>query len=179
MVPSFRGGNDNPGHREALLGEVDDALAASAWLTNLDYVDPDRMYLAGHSTGGTLALLVAEVTDRFRAVVAFGPVGNIGSYDTLPFDRTDEDEVRLRSPLAFLHAITTPTFVIEGAQRGNAASARRLAREASVVGAPIRTYVLPGFDHFSVLAAVTPIVARKMMATEAFALSDDELAAAR
>ena len=31
MFPSLRGGNDNPGKREGLYGEVDDVLAATDW----------------------------------------------------------------------------------------------------------------------------------------------------
>ena len=61
MFPSLRGGNDNPGRREGFLGEVDDVLAAADYVAAQPYVDPRRIYLGGHSTGGTLAMLVAEV----------------------------------------------------------------------------------------------------------------------
>ena len=74
MYPSLRGGNNNPGHMESFFGEVDDVLAARALLAKLPYVDPERIYLGGHSTGGTLALLVAECSGAFRGVFAFGPV---------------------------------------------------------------------------------------------------------
>src|SRR5262249_2655167 len=57
MYPSFRGGNDNPGFKEGFYGEVDDVLAAADYLAKQDYVDSSRIYLGGHSTGGTLALL--------------------------------------------------------------------------------------------------------------------------
>ncbi len=60
MFPSLRGGNDNPGVKEAFLGEVDDVLAAARYLVRDESVDPKRLYLGGHSTGGTLVLLVAE-----------------------------------------------------------------------------------------------------------------------
>jgi pimeloyl-ACP methyl ester carboxylesterase len=68
MFPSLRGGNDNPGQREGFFGEVDGIIAAADYLIRQDYVDPQRVYLGGHSTGGTLVMLVAESTDRFRAV---------------------------------------------------------------------------------------------------------------
>ena len=74
MYPSLRGGNNNPGFREYFYGEVDDILAAADYLAKQPYVDPSRIYLGGHSTGGTLALLVAEDSARFRATFAFGPV---------------------------------------------------------------------------------------------------------
>lgn len=77
MFPSLRGGNTSPGRREGFFGEVDDLIAAAQWLARQDYVDPERIYLGGHSTGGTLALLVAESTDRFRAVFALGSVADV------------------------------------------------------------------------------------------------------
>src|SRR5262245_2004411 len=58
MFPSLRGGNDNPGIKEGFLGEVDDVLAAAEHLSQQEFVDPKRIYLGGHSTGGTLVLLV-------------------------------------------------------------------------------------------------------------------------
>jgi pimeloyl-ACP methyl ester carboxylesterase len=106
MYPSLRGGNKNPGCLEGFYGEVDDVLAAADFLAKLDYVDPGRIYLGGHSTGGTLALLVAESSGRFRSVFSFGPVGDIRGYgaENLPFNISDRREVKLRSPANWLHA---------------------------------------------------------------------------
>ena len=61
MYPSLRGGNNNPGYPEGFYGEVDDVLAAADYLARQPFVDPRRLYLGGHSTGGTLALLVAAL----------------------------------------------------------------------------------------------------------------------
>jgi dipeptidyl aminopeptidase/acylaminoacyl peptidase len=55
MYPAFRGSFGNPGKQESFYGEVDDILAAADDLAKVDYVDPQRIYLGGHSTGGTLA----------------------------------------------------------------------------------------------------------------------------
>src|SRR4051812_33262125 len=67
MYPSYRGSHGAPGQYEMLYGEVDDYLAAADYLRGLPYVDPERIYFAGHSTGGTLVLLAAEMTDKLRA----------------------------------------------------------------------------------------------------------------
>ncbi len=80
MFPSLRGGNDNPGVKEGFFGEVDDILAAADFLAKQEFVDPQRIYLGGHSTGGTLVLLTAECSDRFRAVFSFGPVEDVAGY---------------------------------------------------------------------------------------------------
>ena len=77
MFPSLRGGNNNPGYRENFLGEVDDVLAAADYLAKQPHVDPKRIYLGGPSTGGTLVMLVAESSDRFRAAFSFGPAESI------------------------------------------------------------------------------------------------------
>src|SRR5690242_291499 len=91
MFPSLRGGNDNPGVKEGFLGEVDDVLAAANYLAGQDFVDPKRIYLGGHSTGGTMALLTAESSDRFRAVFSFGPVDDVSGYPSeyTPFNTWD------------------------------------------------------------------------------------------
>ena len=57
MYPALRGGNGGPGKREGWLGEVDDVLAAAEFLGKQQGVDSQRVYLGGHSTGGTLVLL--------------------------------------------------------------------------------------------------------------------------
>lgn len=165
MLPSLRGGNDNPGKRETLYGEVDDVIAAGDYVAKLDYVDPARVYLGGHSTGGTLVLLVAESTDRFRTIFAFGPVGDVKSYaDEATFDIADGTESRLRSPMNFLQAIRTPTFIFEGGSRpSNAGALPYLKPKDATV--PVRTFRVAGVNHFSILSPVTGLLARKIMAT--------------
>ena len=104
MFPSLRGGNDNPGKKEGFLGEVNDVLAASEFLSRQEYVDPDRIYLGGHSTGGTLALLVAASTDKYRAVFSFGPNDDVerlpGRLPPLQHPRPARDRPEVSRPLA-------------------------------------------------------------------------------
>jgi dipeptidyl aminopeptidase/acylaminoacyl peptidase len=163
MVPSLRGGNDNPGVQENFLGEVDDVLAAAAHLAKQDYVDPKRVYLGGHSTGGTLALLVAEVPNPFRAVVSFGPVDDISGYpaDVRPAVNVgDRREVELRSPGRWLHSIQCPTFVFEGTDGGNIDSLRAMQGRTTSA----KFFAVKGASHFSILAPVNELVARKIAA---------------
>jgi predicted esterase len=80
MFPSLRGGNDNPGVKEGFWSEVDDVLAATDYLAQQDFVDPQRIYLGGHSSGGTPVLLAAECSDRYRAVFSFGPAASAAGY---------------------------------------------------------------------------------------------------
>jgi acetyl esterase/lipase len=157
MYPSLRGGSDNAGAMEGFYGEVDDVLAAVDYLAGLDYVDPQRIYLGGHSTGGTLALLVSEITDRFRAVFSFGPVDDVTGYPSkdLPFDVTDKKEGDLRAPIRWLHGIQSPTFVFEGTGQGNFDCLNLMSganRNSFVHFHPVNNA-----DHFSVLAPITKL----------------------
>lgn len=160
MYPSLRGGNGNAGYLEGLYGEVDDVVAAARYLAARPDVDPRRIYLGGHSTGGTLALLVAESDSGFRAVFAFGPVAGVGEYgaDSLPFDYHNQKELFLRAPVLYLGAIESPTFVFEGTEEpGNIEPLRKMC---SLCANPkVHFYEAPGLNHFSELAPVTPVVA--------------------
>jgi len=162
LVPTVRGTADNPGVQESFFGEVDDVLAAAAYLRSLPIVDPDRIVLGGHSTGGTLALLVAESTDLFCAVVAFGPVARVSDYGgrTWPFDHSDPEEVRLRSPLYFLDSVRTPTLIVEG-ERANIEDLVLL--DESTNNPNIHFALLEDEDHFTPLAPVNRWLARKLM----------------
>lgn len=164
MFPSLRGGNDNPGKREGFLGEVDDVLAAAAFLAAQPYVDPERIYLGGHSTGGTLAMLVAEVSPRFRAVFAFGPVADVRTYGGhyVYHDLEDEQETRLRSPGYWLDSVRSPLFVIEGTE-GNIDALRWMRSRSSN---PLVSFVeVPGMTHFNILAPTNQVLAAKILAS--------------
>jgi acetyl esterase/lipase len=162
MAPSLRGGNDNPGQKEGFFGEVDDVLAAAKWLAAQSYVDPHRIYLGGHSTGGTLALLVAEVENPFRAVFAFGAVGDVNGYggQFLPPGLADAKEVELRSPGHWLAGIQKPTWVIEGVDQGNVESLRAMA--AGPRNTAVTFVEVPKATHFSVLGPVNELIAAKL-----------------
>ena len=166
MYPSLRGGNDNPGRKEGFLGEVDDILAAADFLAQQPGVDAKRIYLGGHSTGGTLALLVAESSNRFRGVFAFGAVAVVEGYgldsDFLPFDTSDKKEFELRDPIYWLRKVGTPTYLIEG-DKGNIESLRimrKLNGEPEFQNPNLHFLEVAGATHFSVLAPVNALLAR-------------------
>ena len=118
MFPSLRGGNDNPGVREGFFGEVDDVLAAADFLGKQAFVDPQRIYLGGHSTGGTLVLLVAECSGRFRAVFSFGALHSAAWHQrqNVPFDISSTREVELRVADPLVSVDQEPGFRIRGCE---------------------------------------------------------------
>jgi alpha/beta superfamily hydrolase len=162
MFPTLRGGNDNPGFKEGLFGEVDDVLAAASFLSKQPFIDQGRIYLGGFSTGGTLALLVAETSDRFRAVFSFGPASVVTQHsrEYLPFDTTDRREVEMRSPIHWLQSIRSPVFVFEGVTNGNVRAL--LAMKQASANPKIHYYAVKGAGHVTVLGPVAEIIARKI-----------------
>lgn len=163
MFPSLRGGNDNPGVKEGFLGEVDDVIAAARFLAMQPYVDGKRIYLGGHSTGGTLVLLVAEFPNPFRAIFSFGPVDDVSGYGPAytPFDTSNPREIEVRSPGRWLASIKTPTFVFEGASGGNIESLQAMA--ASSKNPKVQFRPIEGGDHFNILAPTNRLIADKIL----------------
>lgn len=162
MFPSLRGGNFNPGVKEGFLGEVDDVIAAAEYLKKQPSVDPNRIYLGGHSSGGTLALLVSEYSPMFRAVFSFGPVGDIARYRTedAPVDFNNKEEIRLRSPGHWLSSITSPTWVLEGSN-GNISSLRSMSAYSK--NPKVQFVEIKNTDHFALLTPMNDLFARKIV----------------
>ncbi len=167
MVPALRGGSQSPGDKEGMYGEVDDVIAAADWLAKQPHVDPTRIFLAGHSTGGTLALLVAEASDKFRAVFSFGPADVVGgeyARDIMPwYNRGSDKEVLMRSPAYWLKDIKSPTYVIEGTDEPSNAAAL-WGMEESCSNENVKFLAIKGVDHYSILAPSLRAIADKIVA---------------
>ena len=172
MFPSQRGGNSNPGQREGFLGEVDDILAATDHLVQLPYVDADRVYLGGHSTGGTMAMLVGECSDRYRAVFSLGPVATTAQYggDFVYCDLNDNREMKLRSPINWLGSVKTPMYVFEGAHEGNWDAVKFMADVNT--NPQIQFFKVPNHDHFSVIAPLAEMLADQILKGEIHVTSE-------
>lgn len=162
MYPSLRGGNDNPGDRECMFGEVNDVIAAAEHAAKLPWVDSSRIYLGGHSTGGTLALLVAGNSDLFRAVISVEPVHSVINYgaEYLPFDPANKQELAVRAPVFFLSEIKSQTLVI-AASEGNLDAVRILKKNCS--NPSVRFVEIPKADHFTLCAPFNDILAKKLL----------------
>lgn len=162
FVPSWRGDNDNPGDAELFLGEVDDAAAAIAYVRTLPGVDPDRVYLAGHSTGGTLAVLASiAAKPPLRATFSFGGVMDMSArtagqgYEYAPFDQSDPAESYIRSPVRFAREIVTPVYYFAGDHEPLYASlAQAMVTRAANAGVPYYAYTVTDGDHWNYVPAV-------------------------
>jgi pimeloyl-ACP methyl ester carboxylesterase len=162
MCPSFRGENDNPGKMEAFFGEVDDVLAAIQYIEQLPYVDSRRIYIAGHSTGGTLATLTAMTTDKPRAVFSFGGrldtkgyVRLKGILGAMPFNWLNSTEIRLRNPIEFVSSIRVPLYYFEGEEYAESEEYALMQRRADSFRKPYTGYIVRRADHFNYLQIAT------------------------
>jgi dipeptidyl aminopeptidase/acylaminoacyl peptidase len=182
MFPTLRGGNRNPGVREGFFGEADDVLAAE-YLAKQPFVDPQRIYLGGLSNGGTLVLLVAASSARFRAVFAFGAVDDIAGYspEYLPFDTSNPRELELRSPIRWIQAMRVPVFIFDGTVQSNLDALRAMERAST--NPKVRFHAVRGADHVSVLAPTARLIAAKILhddgPTTNIAFSEEELSKLR
>lgn len=167
MYPALRGSNGNPGQNECMLGEVDDIIAAAKWLASRSDVDPKRVYLAGHSTGGTLSMLVAESTDLFRAIVAFGPVADVRHYgpDACLGEDAPFREWQARAVWPYVDTIRTRTWIVEGVGKDEASNINSIQFLLEhVKTAPIKVALVPGLNHFSVLAPGIEVLREAILA---------------
>ena len=156
LIPSLRGENGQAGDFSLYFNEVDDVLAAADALAQLPYVDPQRMFVAGHSAGGTLAALAAMASNRFQAAAALcGCMDQRLNADIAPFDTADDGEFRIRSPLDFAASFQCPTRLYFGSQEDWAlTSTRNTATAAKAKGLDVEALSVPG-DHFT---AVDPAI---------------------
>ncbi len=152
LVPMLRGENGLPGSYSLFYDEVDDVLAAAETLARMSGVDPNRLFVAGHSAGGTLTMLAAMTSKRFKAAASFsGSPDQVawaqGQMELVPFDPSDQREFQMRSPLAFYQSFKCPARLYYGSlEMAFKFSTDRLASKASAAGLDVQAIEVPG-DH--------------------------------
>ncbi|NTE85677.1 alpha/beta hydrolase family protein [Agrobacterium rubi] len=159
LLPSFRGENGQQGNYSGFYDETSDALAAASYLENLPGIDQDRLFLAGHSNGGTLSLL-ASMTRKFRASVPISAGVNSWRYfnrysDEICFDGSNEQEFVMRSSVCFGPSLKCPTFLLRGTEeRPFDADHKLLIERVRFAGMKIDHALLPGNHNGVVPGAV-------------------------
>jgi dipeptidyl aminopeptidase/acylaminoacyl peptidase len=158
LEPALRGENGQSGSYSMFFDETDDALAAAGALAELPYVDAGHLYVAGHSVGGTLSLLAALTSNRFKAAASFsGSPDQVawarGQSELVPFDTGDIREFRIRSPIAYASSFKCPVRLYYGSQEwffsGSCQHTAKLAREK---GMDVEAVSVSG-DHFTAVPA--------------------------
>ena len=177
MCPSWRGENENPGRIELLYGEVDDFVAAIEHIKKLPYVDPQRVYIGGHNTGGTLTLLTASANDQFCAAFSIGGmldgVATLkkAKRDELPFNPDSERDFQLRNPMRYAAFIRRPVFYFEADVHFDKNAAGQMQSRAN---SHFQAFHLDG-THFDILHPVTQLIAEKIAANKELKFTEEEL----
>jgi dienelactone hydrolase len=113
ITPFVRGENGMPGQYSMFYGEVDDIIAAGEYMRAQPNIDTRRIFLSGHSVGGTLSMLAAQASPIFRASASFsGSPDQImfceEYFQIVPFDTTNPAEYEMRSPLSYAASFKAP-----------------------------------------------------------------------
>lgn len=160
MVPAFRAENGQKGAFSGFYDETDDVLAAARVLAAQPDVDPSRVFVSGHSVGGTLTLLASLSTKLFRGASSFS--GNPSAYaffkrfpEDIRFDTSDPREFEMRSAVCYATSLKCPLLIQHGTEetRSTQMSELTLSR-ARAAGLPIEYAPVRG-DHFSALPEET------------------------
>lgn len=156
LAPVLRGENGMPGNFELFVGEVDDVLAAGRFTASLPSVDAKRVFVSGHSAGGTVALMSVLLNETpFAAAAPIGPAMDIlglmrPEFEALfVFDPRDSREMLIRSPVYFATSLKRPAFIFTGDQDiASLLESKQFAANAAASGVRCQTYTTKG-DHFS------------------------------
>lgn len=157
LTPMLRAENGQPGSFTLFYDEVDDVLAAAEFLSNQPYVDAGRLYVAGSSAGGTLALLAAEASKRFRAAASYSASPDQAllvkhAKMDLPFDKGNPRELQLRSPLAYATSFKCPVRIYFATRDHFVLTSQRTAELAKERGLDVEAVRIEG-DHGSIVPA--------------------------
>lgn len=152
MTPILRGENGQAGNFTFLYDEVDDVLAAAEFLSRQPFVDAENIFIAGHSAGGTLALLASQASGKFRAAASFSGSPDqklllrLGfPRDKIPFDQANPREFQMRSPLAYATSLKSPTRMYYGSlEPVFDLTSRRAADLAQKAGLDVEAVVTQG-----------------------------------
>ena len=157
MMPALRGENGLPGSFSGFYDETADVLAAAQVLRTQPGVDPARMFLAGHSVGGTLTLLAAMSTPLFRAAASFSGNPDARAFfrrfpEDIRFNTADPLEFDMRSAACFAQSFKCPVLLLHGSgEHGSDAAIRLTVERSQAVGLNVQRGVIDG-DHTSAIS---------------------------
>ena len=156
MMPALRAENGLPGAFSGFYDETDDVLAAAQTLAAQADVNPKRIFVAGHSIGGTMTMLAAMSSPLFKGASAFSGNPNAFAFfnrfpEDIRFDTENPREFEMRSAVCYATSFKCPVLLSrnEGPAGPNAMLALTVSR-AKAAGSHMESATVPG-DHFSAI----------------------------
>jgi dipeptidyl aminopeptidase/acylaminoacyl peptidase len=159
LTPAMRGWPPSGGIDDCAGRQVDDALVLLEWLGRQPGVEADQRYMAGFSQGGQVALLAASRGAPVRAVAAFAPVVDPGSWGEETIVAGIRDYVMEecggaegwppRSAMHRADSLQQPLLLVHGDAdlRVPTQQSVRLYKKLVELQRPVRLELIPGAAH--------------------------------
>lgn len=151
---------------------VEDGARAFAWLRNHAGTyggDPGRLFLAGHSAGAYIAVMLAADRQYLQAAgvdpaSVRGVIGIAGPYDFLPLK--DDELVAIFSganrpetqPVHYIDGARPPMLLATGTKDTivSPANTSRLAARLRAFASPVQERLYPGIGHVGIILSLLP-----------------------
>jgi len=168
MAPRVRGENGNPGEFEYYFDEANDVIAAGKYVAAIKGIDPARIYVSGHSAGGTLATLAVMMDNPFAMSAPIGASLDMRimvkltheRYKSLVvFDPADAHEVEGRSAVLFTASLRSPITLFHGDKDGYETVQKQFVTLATHFKKEASLTVVPG-DHGQSLPNAIPEIVK-------------------
>lgn len=147
---------ESPIHRKLGDVEVRDQIQGVKFLRTLDYVDPERIGISGHSYGGYMVLMAMfKAGDYFKAGVSGAPVTDWMLYDTyytekyLDHPKDNAEGYEASSVFPYAKNLKGPLLIYHGMADDNVlfTNATKLFKVLQDEGLPFEMMTYPGAKH--------------------------------
>ena len=160
ILPQFRGQGGSDGRVEYAHGEVDDAIAALTKLTDLEYVDRDRVAMVGTGIGGLVTIFALERNPEIKGAVLIAPWTDMTGYldNTTGGRRIKRDpyqseqhrkHIEEYSPAKRYGKINVPVLILQGERDKTAKpeATRKFCDDLKAAGKDVTLVTYPELDH--------------------------------
>ncbi len=144
--------------RRSGAGTVNVRNAVEFLINKVPQVDPKRIYIAGHSSAATLALLAAQHEPRLKGCIAYAPATDVVSRLKSVIDNSAASRVfpdvadfaKQSSPLTHVSKIGCPVFLFHAADDSNTpvSDSRRFAELLKSNGKAVTYVEVPTGNHY-------------------------------